>query len=182
MNTEQQALLRTILENPDDDAPRLVYADWLEERGDADNTSRAQFIRMQVALAATESDRLNETSPEYQRLRVLANDRWTPQWLREPEWQTWRRGFIQEVMCDITDWVEHMDGLLAEHPIRRVTPLGQVGPDHVTMFEMLKERGIEVDLSHATYSMLLHFALAGMEAALRGMFAPFYQGLYWVGR
>lgn len=27
------ALLRAILAAPDDDAPRLVYADWLEERG-----------------------------------------------------------------------------------------------------------------------------------------------------
>jgi uncharacterized protein (TIGR02996 family) len=30
--TEEQALLRSVLEAPFDDAPRLVYADWLQER------------------------------------------------------------------------------------------------------------------------------------------------------
>ena len=28
------AFLRAILDAPDDDTPRLVYADWLEERGE----------------------------------------------------------------------------------------------------------------------------------------------------
>lgn len=40
--------IRTILENPDDDGPRLVYADWLEEDGRAE---RAEFIRLQIKLS-----------------------------------------------------------------------------------------------------------------------------------
>ena len=43
------AFLRTILADPDDDAPRLIYADWLDENGDSD---RAEFIRLQVRLAS----------------------------------------------------------------------------------------------------------------------------------
>jgi uncharacterized protein (TIGR02996 family) len=43
------ALLQAVCENPDDDTPRLVYADWLDDHGDPD---RAEFIRLQVALAA----------------------------------------------------------------------------------------------------------------------------------
>src|SRR5262245_18950992 len=43
-----QPFLRTICENPDDDAPRLVYADWLDENGDP---ARAEFIRLHVQLA-----------------------------------------------------------------------------------------------------------------------------------
>jgi uncharacterized protein (TIGR02996 family) len=42
-------ILRAICENPDDDGPRLVYADWCEEQGDAD---RAEFIRLQCQLEA----------------------------------------------------------------------------------------------------------------------------------
>ncbi len=38
------ALLRSILENPADDAPRLVYADWLDDHGEP---VRAEFIRVQ---------------------------------------------------------------------------------------------------------------------------------------
>src|SRR5438270_1476016 len=41
--------LMAILADPDADAPRLAYADWLEDDGDAD---RAEFIRVQCALAA----------------------------------------------------------------------------------------------------------------------------------
>jgi uncharacterized protein (TIGR02996 family) len=48
--SEEQALLRAICEDPDDDTVRLVYADWLEERGEPDEVARAEFIRVQVAL------------------------------------------------------------------------------------------------------------------------------------
>jgi uncharacterized protein (TIGR02996 family) len=45
---DTNAFLATILEHPDDDAPRLVFADWLEEQG---ATDRAEFIRVQMELA-----------------------------------------------------------------------------------------------------------------------------------
>jgi uncharacterized protein (TIGR02996 family) len=45
--TANEAFLQAILEDPDDDTPRLVYADWLEERGDP----RGEFIRTQCRLA-----------------------------------------------------------------------------------------------------------------------------------
>lgn len=46
--TERDALYRAILQHPDDDTPRLVFADYLDENGEAD---RASFIRTQVELA-----------------------------------------------------------------------------------------------------------------------------------
>ena len=45
--TDREALYRAILDAPDDDAPRLVYADWLDEHGDPD---RGEFIRLQCEL------------------------------------------------------------------------------------------------------------------------------------
>jgi uncharacterized protein (TIGR02996 family) len=44
--SERAVLFRAILENPDDDAPRLAYADWLAASGE---TARAAFIRAQIA-------------------------------------------------------------------------------------------------------------------------------------
>jgi uncharacterized protein (TIGR02996 family) len=41
-------LLRNILENPDDDTPRLIYADWLQDNGDP---LHSELIRAQVGLA-----------------------------------------------------------------------------------------------------------------------------------
>ena len=45
--------LQAICEEPDDDAHRLVYADWLDDHGDAD---RAEFIRLQCALARMDDE------------------------------------------------------------------------------------------------------------------------------
>jgi uncharacterized protein (TIGR02996 family) len=42
-----QDFIDAILAEPGDDVPRLIYADWLEERGDP----RAEFIRVQVEMA-----------------------------------------------------------------------------------------------------------------------------------
>jgi uncharacterized protein (TIGR02996 family) len=39
--THEEAFLQAILDSPDDDTPRLVYADWLEEQGD----QRARTVR-----------------------------------------------------------------------------------------------------------------------------------------
>src|SRR5262249_52273565 len=41
---ERYRLIRAIEAEPDDDLPRLVFADWLEEHGDE---ARARFIRLQ---------------------------------------------------------------------------------------------------------------------------------------
>src|SRR5436309_12097359 len=43
----EEAFLRDIIEHPDDDVPRLVYAEWLDEHGDP---ARAEFIRLQCRL------------------------------------------------------------------------------------------------------------------------------------
>lgn len=60
MSDDEAAFLRTIRENPDADLPRLVYADWLEERG---HQVRAQFLRVHLEL-----ERLTEDSPHRREL------------------------------------------------------------------------------------------------------------------
>jgi uncharacterized protein (TIGR02996 family) len=44
---EVDAFFQSILDSPDDDRPRLIYADWLEERGDP----RGELIQVQCELA-----------------------------------------------------------------------------------------------------------------------------------
>ena len=51
-DTTQAAFIAAIRANPEDDLPRLVYADWLEENGDA---ARAEFIRVQCRLSQIEA-------------------------------------------------------------------------------------------------------------------------------
>ena len=59
---EEQGLLADIREHPDDVSLRRIYADWLEDHGDA---ARAEFIRVQVELATT--DEWDDARPELQR-------------------------------------------------------------------------------------------------------------------
>ena len=60
---EDEALYKAIVANPDDDTPRLVYADWLDEnRPDkkpspaSGPSARAEFIRVQCRLGPMTSD------------------------------------------------------------------------------------------------------------------------------
>ncbi|VTR93228.1 leucine-rich repeat-containing protein typical subtype : Repeat-companion domain protein OS=Isosphaera pallida (strain ATCC 43644 / DSM 9630 / IS1B) GN=Isop_0392 PE=4 SV=1 [Gemmata massiliana] len=46
--TDEPALLATILAHPDEDTPRLMFADWLQEHN---QPLRAEFVRVQVQLA-----------------------------------------------------------------------------------------------------------------------------------
>jgi uncharacterized protein (TIGR02996 family) len=57
----EDAFLADICAHPNDDTPRLIYADWLEERGDP----RSEFLRAQARLAA-----LKHKAREYRRLRA----------------------------------------------------------------------------------------------------------------
>src|SRR5688572_9295030 len=98
MNSDESALLQTIVENPDDDAPRLVYADWLDEHGQPE---RAEFIRVQCAAAqlpAGNPQRAELTKREQAILRDCL-----PVWKRELagsdsiEWQ-FCRGLVSGVV------------------------------------------------------------------------------------
>jgi len=48
ITNERSALLQAIIRNPNDDLPRLVYADWLEESSEY---KRAEFIRLQCEIS-----------------------------------------------------------------------------------------------------------------------------------
>lgn len=86
-----EPFLAAINANLDDDTPRLVFADWLQENGDE---ARAEFIRLQCAVAR------GDTSGAKQADALLAEhrDRWLlglPKGLRDrPDWCVFRRGFI----------------------------------------------------------------------------------------
>jgi uncharacterized protein (TIGR02996 family) len=104
--TDNKALLQAICDNPDDDAPRLVYSGWLEEQGDA---LLAEFIRVQCALEPLR-DRHND--PRRQRLwqredqlLVPVRDRLSEElWVALPNFRgifnlqtTYRRGFVDSI-------------------------------------------------------------------------------------
>ena len=64
MISDRDALLRAIRANPDEDTPRLMLADWLDENGEPE---RAEFIRLQCELARLTDD--SDSQPVYEFLR-----------------------------------------------------------------------------------------------------------------
>jgi uncharacterized protein (TIGR02996 family) len=93
-----KAFLDDIVANIDDDTPRLVYADWLEEN---DKPERAEFIRVQVERA-----RLPKWDPAQVRLRLREQEllkKHAEEWLSEmPDikgatWEGFRRGIVADV-------------------------------------------------------------------------------------
>jgi uncharacterized protein (TIGR02996 family) len=86
--TDREALFWAILEDPDDDTLRLIYADALEESGE---DRRAAFIRTQVELA-----NVPEYDPAWIRFRYLDRETLFGDWLSEelpelPEGLEWVR-------------------------------------------------------------------------------------------
>lgn len=55
--TDDAAFLAAICARPDDDLPRLVYADWLDEHGRGE---RGEFIRVQCAIATHDHRSCNQ--------------------------------------------------------------------------------------------------------------------------
>ncbi len=132
------AFMRAIRAAPDDDAPRLVYADWLEENGDP---ARAEFIRVQCARA-----RLPADDPAAEGLNARAHallaDNWEAwvgplrdavgpnasrvgeAWLlggfhRDGHWH-FRRGFVEALSLTATALLRHADGLFRVAPLRHL--------------------------------------------------------------
>lgn len=91
---EEAALLRAICEQPDEDAPRLAFADWLTERGRAEDESWAELIRAQVALALGAGDERERLATRERALVPGVAAFWTA-WTKSQglQWENWTRGF-----------------------------------------------------------------------------------------
>ncbi len=119
--SERERLLRAIEADPDDDAVRLVYADWCEENGDE---ARARFIRLQCGRAAG----VKEAETLLQKHRTA----WTaglPKWAREVDFN---RGFPN------VWWMTGKQFLEGAAAVRAVTPLDSLA------LRLLKGREAEV--------------------------------------
>src|SRR5205809_439400 len=51
LSDRERLLLQTVLATPDDDRPRLAYAEWLQEHADVERRARGELISLQCALA-----------------------------------------------------------------------------------------------------------------------------------
>ena len=97
---ERAELLRTVIESPDDDAPRLVFADWVEEHGEPE---RAEFIRLQCRLETLDDD-AEEIEQMRERERELLDEfawAWAEEFGTELRQWSYRRGLIERVEVNL---------------------------------------------------------------------------------
>lgn len=146
--TDLNAILREIIQNPDDDFPRLCYADCFEEQGQGEY---ADFIRVQLELAkivlrrsllinGTTSDEVHKDNTTKhkalsQREQELLKNELTflpadsplltvgwqanSTWVPSFEWQMWR-GFPEIIACTWEDWKTHANEIMTKQPVREV--------------------------------------------------------------
>ncbi len=119
--TDRDALYRALLDYPDDDTLRLVYADALEESGDP---RRAAFVRTRVELnRVPEYDTFAIRARYHDRKKQVEGVRWIGQlpplpdgisWARDP----FRRGLPGAIQAhDGAAFVAHADDLFSRYPI-----------------------------------------------------------------
>ncbi len=117
---QEQAFLQAIRETPDDDAPRLIYADWLEEQGGTGRAARADFIRIQCRLAELPEDdpACDRLADEAADLLAEHEDEWT-QPLRDiaDDWR-FARGFVEHVRIRGDNLLAHAERLFDFAPVR----------------------------------------------------------------
>lgn len=116
MTTDQKDhLLSEILDNPDDDLPRLIYADYLEDCGDP----RGAFIRAQCQLA--QLDFLNPKYYDwYKQSSILQREHgpgWAEQINQDLKKSKFHRGFIEEVTILASALVKTKGEILSQTPI-----------------------------------------------------------------
>jgi uncharacterized protein (TIGR02996 family) len=128
---DHEGFLQDILTHPDDEAPRLIYADWLEEQGGEAGRDRAAFIRLQCERA-----RLPEGDPKANRLKFRERKllkahaaAWVPPLPPDFETAQFRRGFVEHVALPLKSFLDHAAALFAAVPLRSValtlTPPGK---------------------------------------------------------
>jgi uncharacterized protein (TIGR02996 family) len=125
----EAAFVADIAAHPDDDAPRLIFADWLDDHGQPE---RAQFIRAQCKFDP-DRDRLDD--PEINTLRDRIEQLRQPYEVAESEWLVqlgslpaheylgwhvlWRRGFVDELEMPVQWIVRHGEQLRQRYPLLR---------------------------------------------------------------
>jgi uncharacterized protein (TIGR02996 family) len=146
--TDEQPFLDAIFERYDDDRPRLVYADFLDDAGEPE---RAELIRVQLALF-----RLGEDDPR----RPILNDRqaelltqnratWTADLAGLAVGIDFRRGIPDSASIDAATLLERGDELFARLRVRRLRLLDAAPVVAKLFLSPLLARVRELDLCNA---------------------------------
>lgn len=108
IESDRAALLASVLANPDDDAPRLVMADWFDENGEPE---RAEFIRLQVKLAPWRGPHPFTTAEELVKTAAsIPTERAAQMEARERDlWDAHAEGWFKPELAGILNTIRYKD-------------------------------------------------------------------------
>jgi uncharacterized protein (TIGR02996 family) len=107
----QDAFRQAIRETPEDDAPRLIYADWLDDQNDPLLSARAEFIRIQCARGRLELDDERQSELQARERRLFVGH--ARAWGEGLDFSRFRRGFVER-------WDGPIPKEMRQAPIREV--------------------------------------------------------------
>jgi uncharacterized protein (TIGR02996 family) len=123
----EHAFLDAIIENHDDDTPRLVFADWLDDHG---KPERAELIRLQCRLAREPAEDPERPRLELREADLLREHKKT--WMKELRrvagigYGPFVRGFVEEIRVrDVDAFRNHTEEILARAPLLRLKVLSE---------------------------------------------------------
>jgi uncharacterized protein (TIGR02996 family) len=123
--SDRDALLAAICAEPDEDTPRLAFADWCDEYGEPD---RAAFVRAQVELARTPPWEPFAVRCKWRDQGVLTGKRFRAELPKADgshvawEDRPFRRGFGWAVQVrTLSEWAARVEPLFDREPLGRVT-------------------------------------------------------------
>lgn len=128
--TERERYLRSICERPADDLPRLAFADWLDENGEA---NFAEYIRLEIKLAVLTRKREKPDPTDAARVMELVSTLdYSDDFL---DYAESRRGFVYKAVFTQNEFLRHARRLFGTHPITSVSlrdrfPIASIGTSH----------------------------------------------------
>jgi uncharacterized protein (TIGR02996 family) len=121
--TQEEAFLQEILENPDDDTPRRVFADWMLDHDDPVIAARGEFVHLQCDLARLPAESA-ASSPLLRRQEQLLEDH-AREWgslFRRLGCTCWeyRRGFVEGAGLPAPAFLSQAAALVRSGPLREL--------------------------------------------------------------
>jgi uncharacterized protein (TIGR02996 family) len=116
--THPDAFWQDILDHPEEDAPRLRYADWLDYRCDP----LGEFIRVQCRLAQLEPPQQAVLELERREQELLAEFEatWAGELAGLSKWWVFRRGFVEEVSCTGEQFLAGGEEVFERGPVQEI--------------------------------------------------------------
>jgi uncharacterized protein (TIGR02996 family) len=162
------ALLREVLDHPDEMVPRQILGDFLLDQPAAGDQIRGEFLHVQCRLAALADDHPDRPELERREAELLPGcpQRWARPFRRRGA-KAWSfgRGLVEGLTLQAADFDRMADLLVREQPVQRLRLLGRGWAERLRNWPGLpRVRALDLDPNHYAADGLLRLqGLSGLR-------------------